>query len=103
MVVGFQFFAPMRLLTCFALGALVSGWVLSGDVAAKPVDFVTDVKPILELNCVACHNPEHAEENGKYRLTPKRRLSNRTRRTSAFCPAIPMTAKSITSLVAPPE
>jgi formylglycine-generating enzyme required for sulfatase activity len=32
------------------------------------VDFVWDVKPIFELNCVACHNPRHADENGKYRL-----------------------------------
>ena len=35
------------------------------------MDFVTDVKPILEMNCVACHNAEHAEENGKYRIDTK--------------------------------
>ena len=40
-------------------------------VMAKPIDFVTDVKPIFEMNCVACHNAEHAEENGKYRIDTK--------------------------------
>jgi len=61
----------MRLFKCFALGALASGFVLAGGALAKPVDFVTDVKPILELNCVVCHNPKHAEENGKYSLDTK--------------------------------
>jgi formylglycine-generating enzyme required for sulfatase activity len=61
----------MRLLKCCALGALASGFVLAGGAAAKPVDFVTDVKPILEMNCVSCHNAQHAEENGKYRIDTK--------------------------------
>ncbi len=61
----------MRLFKCSALGALASGFVLAGAAAAKPVDFVTDVKPILEMNCVSCHNPQHAEENGKYRIDTK--------------------------------
>jgi formylglycine-generating enzyme required for sulfatase activity len=61
----------MRLLMCCALGAWASGFVLAGGAAAKPVDFVTDVKPIFELNCVVCHNPEHAHENGKFRLDTK--------------------------------
>jgi formylglycine-generating enzyme required for sulfatase activity/mono/diheme cytochrome c family protein len=39
--------------------------------AAKPVDFVTEVKPIFEQNCVVCHNPQHSKENGKYRLDVK--------------------------------
>jgi formylglycine-generating enzyme required for sulfatase activity len=61
----------MRFLKCCALGVLASGVFLAGGAAAKPVDFVTDVKPIFELNCVACHNAEHAEENGKYRIDTK--------------------------------
>ncbi len=61
----------MRLLTCCALGAVASGLVFAGAAAAKPVDFVTDVKPIFEMNCVSCHNAQHAEENGKYRIDTK--------------------------------
>ena len=61
----------MRLLKCFVLGAVASGFVLAGGAAAKPVDFVSDIKPIFELNCVSCHNPQHAEENGKYRMDTK--------------------------------
>jgi formylglycine-generating enzyme required for sulfatase activity len=52
---------------CAAAGVLFAAI----SVLAKPVDFATDVKPILEMNCVACHNAEHAEENGKYRIDTK--------------------------------
>jgi formylglycine-generating enzyme required for sulfatase activity len=46
--------------------------ILTGTaVLAKPVDFATDVKPIFEMNCVACHNAQHAGENGDYRLDTK--------------------------------
>ena len=34
--------------------------------AQEPVDFVQDVKPILELNCVSCHREDKAK--GKLRL-----------------------------------
>ena len=50
----------MRVLTFYiAIGIAFAG----ASVLAKPVDFVTDVKPILEMNCVSCHNAEHAAEN----------------------------------------
>jgi len=61
----------MRLSKCCGLGILVAAAVLAGRAAARPVDFVTDVKPILEMNCVGCHNPQRAEENGKFRLDTK--------------------------------
>ncbi len=48
--------------TCLALAAI--------SAAAASVDFVKDVKPILEQNCVSCHNP-HSKDNGKYRLDDK--------------------------------
>src|SRR5580704_11235661 len=59
----------MRVLkvSCATIGAVFAGVA----VMAKPIDFTTDVKPILELNCVSCHNAEHAEENGKYRIDTK--------------------------------
>jgi formylglycine-generating enzyme required for sulfatase activity len=56
---------------CYAIGAFATGFVFAIGAVAKPVDFVTDVKPILELNCVVCHNPQHAAENGKFRLDTK--------------------------------
>jgi formylglycine-generating enzyme required for sulfatase activity len=61
----------MRFSKCCALGALATGFFVASGATAKPVDFVTDVKPIFELNCVVCHNPQHAEENGKYRIDTK--------------------------------
>jgi formylglycine-generating enzyme required for sulfatase activity/mono/diheme cytochrome c family protein len=47
--------------------------VLWATVAASadPVDFVKDIKPIFEQNCVACHNAQHAKENGKYNMDNK--------------------------------
>jgi formylglycine-generating enzyme required for sulfatase activity len=50
------------------LETVAAGAVLAVGAAAGPVDFVTDVKPILEMNCLVCHNPQHSEENGKFRL-----------------------------------
>jgi len=38
---------------------------------AATVDFFKDVKPILEMNCVACHNVAHAHENGEFDLSTK--------------------------------
>ncbi len=60
----------MSLLKCCACGAVTAGLLLANAAAAKPVDFVTDVKPILEMNCVVCHNTAHAEEN-KYSMEIK--------------------------------
>jgi len=56
---------------CYTIGALATGFVFATGAMAKPVDFVTDVKPIFELNCVVCHNPQHAAENGKFHLDTK--------------------------------
>ncbi len=62
----------MRFLSRCAATALTAGTALAGGNApAKGVDFATDVKPIFEMNCVVCHNPQHAEENGKFRLDTK--------------------------------
>ena len=46
-----------------ALPALLSQMPLS---AGEPVDFVRDVKPILEMSCVSCHREDNAK--GKLRL-----------------------------------
>jgi len=40
--------------------------------AFAKVDFVKEVKPIFEMNCVACHNTEHAaKENGHFSMATK--------------------------------
>src|SRR5579872_572951 len=59
----------MRLNKWFCITAAAAGACIS--INAAPVDFVTDVKPILEQNCLACHNVKHAGENGDYRLDVK--------------------------------
>ena len=58
-------------------------------VTAKPVDFATDVKPIFEMNCVACHNAEHAEENGKFRIDTKEEAFKPHKKTERIVPGHP--------------
>ena len=39
--------------------------------AQAAVDFVKDVKPILELNCLSCHGPKNAHENGELDMSTR--------------------------------
>ena len=52
-------------------GPVLSDGAGRGERHGQPGRFCTEVKPILEMNCLSCHNPQHAEENGKYRLDTK--------------------------------
>jgi len=47
-------------ITIIGLATLVAGGVLGAD-DKKKVDFEQDIRPILEFNCVKCHNAEEAE------------------------------------------
>ncbi len=60
-----------------------------GAVLAKPVDFATDVKPILEMNCVACHKAQHAEEYGSYRIDTKDEAFKPHKKTQRIVPGHP--------------
>jgi formylglycine-generating enzyme required for sulfatase activity len=52
--------------TKILLGALPIFLSQQPVAAVEPVDFVRDVKPILELNCVSCHREDKAK--GKFRM-----------------------------------
>jgi formylglycine-generating enzyme required for sulfatase activity len=58
-----KFFAAASTGLCLAFSANLA--------AGAPVDFTKDVKPILEQNCVACHDEKKGKENGHYRLDVK--------------------------------
>jgi formylglycine-generating enzyme required for sulfatase activity len=76
----------MRVLTFYtAIGVIFAG----ANIFARPVDFVTDVKPILEMNCVSCHNAEHAAENGKYRIDTKEEAFKPNKKTQRILPGHP--------------
>src|SRR5258708_1010766 len=51
------------------LAALSAGIFAATVRAANTVEFVTEVKPILETSCVRCHNPEKGK--GGLRLDNK--------------------------------
>ena len=54
----------------FAAALLGGGWASASSQAAEPIDFVKQIKPVLEMNCVACHREGHAKAG--------LRLDNRT-------------------------
>jgi formylglycine-generating enzyme required for sulfatase activity len=82
-------------------GAAMSLLFAGMAVMAKPVDFVTDVKPILEMNCVACHNAEHAEENGKYRIDTKEEAFKPHKKDQRISPGHPDDSEVYYSTVLP--
>jgi formylglycine-generating enzyme required for sulfatase activity len=79
------------------MGAVFAGMA----VMAKPIDFTTDVKPILEMNCVACHNAEHAEENGKYRIDTKEEAFKPHKKDQRISPGHPDDSEVYYSTVLP--
>lgn len=68
---------------------------------ADPVDFVKDVKPILEENCVACHNAKHADENGHYSMETKADAFKPHKKTERISPGHPEDSKVYTLTVLP--
>ena len=91
----------MRLCQSFvAVSGLGLGMVA---VQAKPVDFVKEIKPIFELNCVACHNEAHAYENGKYRLDTKSEAFQPRKKTQRIVPGHPDDSAVYTLTTLPPN
>ena len=45
---------------------LVSGLALTVSAVAEPVDFKKEIQPILEFNCVSCHNADEAKAGLRY-------------------------------------
>ena len=53
---------PFRSLPVASLFLAVAGGAASQEKPAAPaVDFVKDIQPILEFNCVSCHNADEAK------------------------------------------
>ena len=48
-------------------GSLILGLVLAGTAGVTAADFNTQVRPVFEANCIACHQPDKAE--GKLDMT----------------------------------
>src|SRR4051794_34656286 len=63
-------FLPLKNRPMLAAGLALAA-LLNWQVRGAAVDFVKDVQPILELNCVSCHNPAHAHENGELDLSTR--------------------------------
>ncbi|MGZ5543663.1 MAG: SUMF1/EgtB/PvdO family nonheme iron enzyme, partial [Limisphaerales bacterium] len=65
------------------------------------LDFSKDVKPVLEMNCVACHNEKHADENGNYRMDNKADAFKPKKGKERISPGHPDDSKVYTALLLP--
>ncbi|HZM05444.1 MAG TPA: SUMF1/EgtB/PvdO family nonheme iron enzyme [Candidatus Saccharimonadales bacterium] len=94
----------MSLLKCYVSGGLGIGLAFAAwAAAAKPVDFVTEVKPILEMNCVSCHNAAHAAENGNYRIDTKAGAFQIHKKAQRILPGHPDDSQVYALTVLPPS
>jgi formylglycine-generating enzyme required for sulfatase activity len=88
-----KFLAAGSIGACVALAATSS--------AAAPVDFMTEVKPIFEQNCISCHNAKHADENGHYRMDTKEEAFKPHKKHQRVVPGHPEDSQVYTLTVLP--
>src|SRR5688572_7195414 len=69
--------------------------------AAEKVDFMLEVKPILEATCVSCHGPE--KPKGELRLDSRAGAIKGGDSGTALTPGKPQESKLYTSTVLPPD
>ena len=76
---------------------------LSGSVFAEAakVDFVKQIVPILETNCVSCHKPSNKDENGELDITTKETALEGGEKGAAFVPGKPDKSPMYTDLIRP--
>ncbi len=60
-----------RTRAAFAYAFLLGG-LAAATAAQKPIDFITDIQPILEQNCLECHGPDEAE--AEFRVDSRKAL-----------------------------
>ncbi len=78
-------------------------FVLSPQTARAAVDFVKDVKPILELNCLSCHGAKNAHENGEFDLTTKANALKGGDKGDDLVPGDPEKSRIYTLTILPPD
>ena len=79
---------------------IFSGFIQSTQAA---VDFVKEVKPILELNCLSCHGAKNAHENGEFDLTTKANAIKGGEKGDDLVPGNPEKSRIYTLTILPPD
>ena len=85
----------------FLIPSIVSFAISSSAVWAEgaKVDFVKQILPILETNCVSCHKPSNKEENGEFDITTKALALEGGDHGPSFEPGNPEKSRLYTDLI----
>src|SRR5207247_3110900 len=70
-------------------------------IQVQRINFVKDIQPVLEMNCVACHKEDHAK--GKLRLDNKADTFKGGEKGPAIVPWDPVKSPLYTSTALPPD
>ena len=89
----------MNMKTLFALTAAVTAGGAITLPAAEKIDFVTDVKPLLESTCLSCHGPE--KPKGGLQLMTRVLALKGGEKGSTLVPGKPLESKLYTSTALP--
>jgi len=95
----------MKRNSSFSFSAATGFWIAIVVVlpvrAADPIDFVRDIKPILETTCLSCHGPE--KPKGDLRLDTKAGALKGGEKGTALVPGKPKDSSLYTSTILPPD
>ena len=85
----------------FILPSIASFLLSSSAVLAEAakVDFVKQIVPILETNCVSCHKPSNKEENGEYDITTRALAIEGGDHGTSLVPGNPEKSRMYTDLI----
>ena len=81
--------------------AWLAGWLSFSAISAEKVDFVQEIKPILESTCLSCHGPE--KPKGDLRLDTRADALKGGDQGPSLVPGKPQDSRLYTTTILPPD